>query len=338
MIQWLLLSTLAAAAISFLVCGLMVRLGERGHGLDRPGAQPHKAHERAVPNLGGIGIFHAVLWPLLLAWAVAWWAPHLLPETLQVHVPGARRISPMGMACAMALTLLHGIGLIDDRIGTPVIVRLAAQLVIAALLAAFFEIRIFQFMETFGPLGVLLSVLVSTIWIVLVINAMNMLDNMDGLSAGVTAIIATGFVVTACNREQWFVAAAGALLIGACLGFLPWNFPHARLFMGDAGSMVVGLLLAVVSVRLTYHDPDVGHGDRLAWMMPLLAMFVPAYDLLSVVAVRLRQRRRPWDADQNHLSHRLVRRGLSRRAAVMVIWAIAATTTAFGVGFAIVHR
>src|SRR5690606_21547949 len=144
----------------------------------------------------------------------------------------------------------------------------------------------------------------------LIINAFNFLDNMDGLSAGIAMILAGLYLIITLHGGQWFVAGLCALLCGSLLAFLCFNLPPARLFMGDGGSLVVGLLMAIISVRTTYYHP-VGEYYKHGVMMPLIMMAVPLYDLFSVTIVRLSRGTSPFRGDHNHFSHRLVRLGLS---------------------------
>jgi UDP-GlcNAc:undecaprenyl-phosphate GlcNAc-1-phosphate transferase len=263
------------------------------------------------------------------------WSGWLSPVI--AHLDGLRRHSRLAVAVVVALAVLHAMGLIDDRIGLSAAWKLAVQVLVALVLTSLFEIRIFRFLEIAGPWGFAASTVLSVLWIVVITNAMNMLDNMDGLAAGVGAIIAGFYLVATLIGGQWFVAALAALLLGALVGFLVFNFPPARIFMGDGGSMVVGLVLAVISVRTTYYEScwpvaGIGLAANGAWhsvLMPLVILSVPLYDLASVCLIRLRAGRSLFVGDQNHLSHRLVRRGMSRRAAIGVIWL---ATVATGLG------
>ena len=256
----------------------------------------------------------------------------------------------MALALVVSMTILHVLGLVDDRRGLGPIVKLVVQLIVAVALATLFDMRILQFLGGFGPLGSVACIGLSVLWIVAITNAMNLLDNMDGLSGGVGAIISGLYLAATLINGQWFVAALSALLLGALVGFLAFNFPPARVFMGDAGSLVVGLLLAVISIRTTYVQADadqttatVGtaasdYGPNAAWyglLMPLIVMAIPLYDLTSVTLIRLAQGRSPFVGDHQHFSHRLVDRGMSRRTAVIVIWLC---TLATGLGSVILGR
>jgi UDP-GlcNAc:undecaprenyl-phosphate GlcNAc-1-phosphate transferase len=230
------------------------------------------------------------------------------------------------------LGLLHIMGLVDDRRHLGPFVKLAIQLVIAVVLAVVFNIRVLHLLEPYwGSFGFIASVVITILWMVVITNAINFLDNMDGLAGGVAAIIAALFLGATLINGQWFVAALSALLLGALIGFLVFNFPPAKVFMGDGGSLVVGMLLAIISIRTTYFDSTQGPSHLHAILMPLILLAVPLYDFTSVTLIRLSQGRSPFVGDQSHFSHRLVRKGLSKRTAVLVIWLCTLATGLSGV-------
>ena len=298
--------------------------------VDRPGLR--KIHDRPIPATGGVAIFIAFVAPALLGLAAAWWAPDswwqrwLAPAT--EHLAGMQKQTGMALALLAGAALLHVVGLIDDRRDLGPFNKLAAQIVASFVLVVFFDVRLFEWWGLW-PSGIL-----TVLWFVAIINAFNFMDNMDGLAGGVATICASVFLAAALVNGQWFIASLLGLLVGAMLGFLVFNFPPARIFMGDGGSLVVGLIIAFCSVRITYYDPAAGR----AWyavFTPLVVLAVPLYDLTSVTLIRLGQGRSPFVGDTQHFSHRLVRRGLSRRAAVVLIYAC---TLATGLGGAMLGR
>ncbi|MHC5003527.1 MAG: MraY family glycosyltransferase, partial [Planctomycetota bacterium] len=261
----------------------------------------------------------------------------VVPETVVRLVPAVEpHLDRLGRSAVTAwallggLTALHVVGLVDDRRGIGPWPKLLVQVAAATVLAVWFEVRLLTLLPP------ALSVLVTVLWIVAITNAMNFLDNMDGLAAGVAAISATLFLAATLVNHQWFIAATLALLVGSLVGFLVFNFPPAKIFMGDGGSLVVGFLLGVLTARTTYFDPAAESFPLgSAWygvFMPVIVLAIPLYDFVTVTLVRLRQGRSPFVGDQQHFSHRLVRRGLSRRGAVMVIWAATAATGIGGIG------
>jgi len=141
-------------------------------------------------------------------------------------------------------------------------------------------------------------------------------------------ICATAFLITALSIGQLFVAATLAIFIGSVLGFLVWNFPPSKIFMGDSGSLVVGFILAVLTVRTTFLQPGESFGAGwYAVFAPLVVLAVPLYDLIVVSLIRLSRGKSPFQGDTNHFSHRLVARGMSRRTAVLTIYLVTAATS-----------
>ncbi|MCA3005446.1 MAG: MraY family glycosyltransferase [bacterium] len=297
-----------------------------------------KAPPRPVPNTGGAAIFLAIAGPIAAMLLLVRLAPGTLTSIfppLTPHLPGLVSESGPALAFLAGLTLLHVIGLIDDRTPLGPKFKLAVMLGVSAVVVLGTGTRLLTMLDA-SVGGPWLSVLVTVLWIVAVTNAMNFMDNMDGLTGGVAAIAGGCFLAAALMHDQWFVAACLSLLIGGCLGFLIFNFPapKASIFMGDGGSLVVGFTLAFLTVRTTYYVPDPAAAASAGWyavFMPLVVLAVPLYDLASVVIIRLRAGKSPMVGDLNHLSHRLVRRGLSKRDAVLVIYGLTAITAIGGV-------
>ncbi|MHC5121215.1 MAG: MraY family glycosyltransferase, partial [Planctomycetota bacterium] len=171
------------------------------------------------------------------------------------------------------------------------------------------DIRVEMFIE-----NKLITTILSVFWIVLMINAFNFLDNMDGASAGIALIASCVLMAAAIRSEQVFVTAMGAVFVGTLLGFLVFNFPPAKIFMGDCGSMVV-----LLTLRTTYYDPEAGT-KLYSVFMPAIVMAVPLYDFISVTFLRLKQGKSPFVGDTQHFSHRLKRRGLSDRQVALTLY------------------
>lgn len=319
-------------------------IGRRLNALDAPGvAGQVKEAPRRVPNTGGIGIFLGFAAPIAAALvAVNSGAADRLAAgfpAVAPHLPGLAARTGDALILLGAILVLHVVGLIDDRRPLGPFGKLGVMALAAAAAAFLTDTRLLTMLDAF-PAGHLLSVALTVLWIVVITNAFNFLDNMDGLSAGVAAICGASLLAAAVVAEQWFVGAALALLVGALLGFLVFNFPWhsgrgASVFMGDGGSLVVGFVLAFLSVRITWvgtvAGPDGGAAAGVgapAWgvLMPVIALAVPLYDFASVTIIRLSQGRSPFVGDLQHFSHRLVRHGLSRRAAVLVIYGCTAVT------------
>jgi UDP-GlcNAc:undecaprenyl-phosphate GlcNAc-1-phosphate transferase len=295
--------------ISLLLTWALIRGAPRLGLIDHP--DPRKVHQRPTPRGGGLAIyagfaFTAVFLPLL-------------PDPLSLPLSAtARNHLLLG-------SLIVLLGLVDDLRPLPWMFRLGVQLGVA--LVALWLIP--------GLSGVWLTI-VALLWVGGLTNAFNMLDNMDGLSAGV-AWLSAGFFAFAIGLLQHQgqpIPTSGALpflmLMGALTGFLWFNHPSrarpAPIFMGDAGSTFLGFFLGLAGVEAATRAGS----PPWAWAIPLALCAVPCYDLLSVVALRLRQGRSPFHADKQHLSHRLVARGLSPPAAVRLIYLLALASGAGG--------
>jgi UDP-GlcNAc:undecaprenyl-phosphate GlcNAc-1-phosphate transferase len=278
-----------------------------------------------VPLLGGCAIFLAVLLPSLLALAVVrFWAatepPAWLPDALAVHIPGAAAMAPTALYILAAAFVLHVVGIIDDKRNLGPWLKLIVQTGVATgLVLLAHRVRVLT------VAGEPWSAIATVLWLVTITNAFNFMDNMDGLSAGVALICAVALLGAAAVIGQIFVGLWLCLLIGALAGFLPYNFSPASTFMGDAGSLVIGFLLAVLSCLTTYTPP--GHTYYLYGVfVPVVLMALPIYDMVSVITLRLRDRRNPMVGDRRHFSHRLVRRGMNVRTAVLTIYLCTAGT------------
>jgi UDP-GlcNAc:undecaprenyl-phosphate GlcNAc-1-phosphate transferase len=316
-----------AFALSAVLSVLVRRLAPRVGLVDKPGGR--KAHKAPTPLGGGVAIWLAVLLvvgggAVVLALGVP------LPEGLAEHRPGlwskgGHLLLILGLATAVML-----MGLADDRIGLGWKPRLAVQVGLAGLLVLT-GARI----TLFGPLShPLPSSLITILWVVGLTNSFNFLDNMDGLAGGVGLIAALLFAGAQAAVGSLFVPALLVALAGALGGFLVHNLPPARLFMGDAGSNFLGFLLGALTVVGTF--TDTGAGDSpYGVLTPLLVMAVPLYDTVSVIAIRLREGRSPFQPDRCHFSHRLVDRGLSGPWAVRAIYLV---TLVGGLGALLLHR
>jgi UDP-GlcNAc:undecaprenyl-phosphate GlcNAc-1-phosphate transferase len=212
---------------------------------------------------------------------------------------------------AVGMTIL---GLLDDKHELRPAQKFAGQLLIA-FIVAWAGVRITLFIPSLA-----FSYCVTILWLLTVINAFNFMDNMNGLCSGLGAIGAGLFALVAAFHGQYLVTIIALLTCGALVGFLPHNFPKARAFLGDSGSHLVGYLLAVLAILPHFINRD--QPNRLAVFSPLLVLAVPLGDLAWVVLIRWRKGQPFYIGDTNHLSHRLVRAGFSKTAAVMLIWLI----------------
>ncbi|MEM9661189.1 MAG: MraY family glycosyltransferase [Planctomycetota bacterium] len=328
---------LALAGLAFIVSALatllLVRIGTRAGTLDTPGVENQvKRSLRGVPNIGGIGIVLGIVMALLAAYGLA--ASRSVPAELLPPALSDGIVSESGPAAIVlaGLLVVHALGLIDDRRPLPWAPKLAVMLAVPVLVSWLGDTRVLTALDVRVG-GAWLSIVITAVWFALVMNAINFMDNMDGLAGGTACLIAAAISGVALKQEQWFVAGAAACVAGSSLGFLPLNFPRARIFMGDGGSLVLGFALAFLTTRLTYLDSTINEPrwDRI--IIPFVLLAVPLYDLLSVVTIRLSQGRSPFVGDLQHISHRFEGRGLSRPQVAVAVWTL---TLIAGLGAVIV--
>ena len=315
--------------ISIGLTALSRRLALRLDMVARPQADRH--HRTVIPLGGGVGVFGTLLLgmlaPLILARIpVASERFSGLIGSLGVSMDDFGKRSNELWGLLLCASGLFALGFVDDRRGLGPFIKLAIQLAIALSATVWAGVRVEFFID-----NALLTRLLSAVWIVLLINVFNFLDNMDGASAGIAVIVSGILYVGAATSGQIFVGGLILMMIGTLLGFLVFNFPPAKIFMGDSGSLVVGFLVAVLSLRTTYyHQADSG-----AWypiLLPLIALAVPLYDFVSVTTLRLRQGKSPFVGDTQHFSHRLQRHGLTDTQTVLTLY-LATLCTGLGATF-----
>ncbi|MDD5707333.1 MAG: MraY family glycosyltransferase [Kiritimatiellae bacterium] len=272
--------------------------------MDRPSSR--KVHAVPTPLLGGAAIALAVLCGWLAAAMV-------MPRTGLLQHP-----LPLVMGMAMAMML---VGLLDDCLNLSWSLKLVAQLVAAGLLyAGGVKVQL-----AWLPDWVNLSL--TLLWLVGITNAINFLDNMNGLAAGLCAISASFFTLLGLLHHVGAVTGVAAAVAGASLGFLRFNYRNASIFMGDAGSLLLGMLLATTGVLLRFP----GKANWITWMTPVMVMLVPVFDMTLVCLSRLRHGRNPLATPgQDHISHRLVRLGLTHAQAVDTVYGLAVVCGAAG--------
>jgi UDP-GlcNAc:undecaprenyl-phosphate GlcNAc-1-phosphate transferase len=328
-IVWLLGVTIVPP---FVVCAISLypirRYAYRLGLVDRPSG--HSTHVNVTPLGGGIGIWLGIIFTFAAGTLVVMWArgsadfQARLPDAVLPYLEGTwSRVGEL-WGLLGAGTVLLALGVSDDRRGVNEYVRLAVEFAVAGFVVYGLG---FGFTAYIGVTW--LTNVLSMIWIVGVINSFNMLDNMDGLSGGVAAIIAAAMAVVMLTtpdpgtaRPQLFVAALLLVVCGSLLGFLWHNRPPAKIFMGDGGSYLVGFLIAVAMLMATY----AGNTDRPhAVFAPLCAMALPLYDMSTVLWIRIREGRSLFVGDRSHFSHRLVELGLGRTQAVLTIYLVTAT-------------
>ena len=276
--------------------------------LDLP-TSSHKSHTKAVPYLGGVAILIGVT---LVSYLALVFSNFTVSNFLLAT-------SVLGPALVMGL-----IGLWDDLKNLPPLPRFIGQSVAGLVVAAALVLG----SNVANPTGsTFADVLITVIWVVGICNSINFFDNLDGGAAGTAAISAIFLTYLAINSEQAFVAALSIVVAGATLGFLIWNRAPARIYMGDAGALFLGVLLATLTIRL---NPDTQTSIG-SFATPILLLAIPILDTTIAVLSRLRRGVSPFLGGKDHLSHRLVRTGLSRKMAAIALWLLSATFSLFAV-------
>ncbi len=279
--------------------------------VDKPLNEAHKKHVTVTPVFGGAAMLSAWLVAIgggaLLAAVGGRYLPAEVAENLaNIRAVGSRLA--VLVACAVGMGLL---GLLDDRKALRAWQKFLGQFVLAGAAAAW-GVRVTAFVSvpiiTWG---------LTVFWILLIVNALNFLDNMDGLAAGIAALAAFLFLFTAAARGQHFVSALAAVTCGSACGFLVYNKPKASIFMGDAGSHFLGFTLAVIGALTTFYTQE---SRTLAPLLtPVLILGVPIFDTAAVVLIRLRLRKPIYVGDNRHISHRFQHLGMTRPVAVLLV-------------------
>ncbi len=275
-----------AATATPLVRRLAVRLGIT----DTPSVR--KVHVRPMPLMGGVAMYIG----FILALALFGDRSHVREMT----------------GILLGATLCSFLGMWDDRLGLAPATKLLGQ-VVAALIVVASGVQV-QLLA-----NQVLNVALTILWMVGVTNAMNLLDNMDGLSGGVGATAAAFFLLLAAMSGQYLVGALAAATLGACVGFLVYNVNPATIFMGDTGSLFLGYMLAAVGIKLRFPD----NVTFVTWMIPVVVLGLPIFDTALVIISRLRQGTNPLtNPGKDHTSHRLVKMGFTQREAVLILYLV----------------
>lgn len=305
---------LVCAGVSFLTTPLARRVARRVGAIDVP--DDRKVHREPTPSLGGLALYAALGAGILVAWVSPAFR-HLFQTSTE----------PLGVLIAGTAILL--VGAVDDVRGLRASTKLAGQVVAAGALVLA-GVQLFYFwLPGVGLLSLStdLSALLTVLWTIALVNAVNLIDGLDGLAAGVSAIAAVAFFAYAYQSSDGTATTAtllSAIVTGSCLGFLPHNFNPARVFMGDAGSMLLGLQLAAATVsgvgRTTEPQFSDVAGLIVPVLLPALVLAVPIADAGFAIMRRLRGGRPVFHPDKQHIHHWLLEMAASHRQAVMVMY------------------
>ena len=281
--------------------------------MDVPGYR--KIHDSPVPLAGGLAVITGLAIPILFVFLCACLGS--IPESI-AHIV-SYGLSNRGWQLAVILVgsiAMLALGMLDDSRDLLPKWKLLGQVIIALAVAAS-GIRVTLFVDSD-----IFSYAITVLWILTVTNSVNFQDNMNGLCPGLGIICGWFFAWHAGLEGQYLVATLAFLFSGALFGFLPFNFPKGRVFLGDGGSHVVGFVLSVLAVLPDFYSDDTPY----KWLIitPLLILFIPLTDLISVIVIRCRLGQPIWVGDNNHFSHRLVRSGHSKTRAVLLLLLISA--------------
>ena len=307
-------------ALSTLASAVLVptggKVGKRLGIIDHPG--PRKIHEAPIPRVGGIPVFLVFTGTVVTGYLlidrlrlVPWAVDHF--GNALALLDKAHTVEDKLLALLLGGALAFGVGLTDDILGQRfhVVLKVGGQ-VAAALILVAAGVRI-----SFFPYDWLDSV-VTIVWVVGITNAFNLIDNMDGLSAGVAFVASVVLLVNAWSLGEFFVSLVLLAFMGSLAGFLAYNFYPASVFLGDSGSHFIGYTLASLALLERYVPKDTS--SIVPVLVPVLVLAVPIIDTTTVVFIRLRERRPIHVGDNRHLSHQLVALGFSQRSAVLFIY------------------
>lgn len=295
----------------------LIKVAKMKHLVDEPGDK-RKLHRKSIPTVGGILIFAGTILGFSL------WFPSKSPYQLGMVYDPLRALHEFKYLVA-SMFILFFMGLKDDIIGVSPSKKLLIHFVVGAILVFMADIRIIDFCGLFGfdqipdPVSYLFSIFVY----IVIVNAINLIDGVDGLAGGIGLIAGTTFTLWFYRTGDLPLALLAAGLSGALLGFLVFNFNPARIFMGDAGSLTIGVVAYVLAVRMIDFPTDRLPENIKYVSKPVLAMAILAYpliDTLRVFFIRTIQGRSPFSADKNHIHHRLLALGLNHRQTVLTLY------------------
>lgn len=261
-----------------------------------------RMHKKPIPRLGGLAIIFGFMVSILCFGEMT--------KSLASILIGAMIIAVMGI--------------VDDVKALDAKPKFLIQIIAALIVVLWGEVRIEVFTNPIIWSGapylvfpVWLSVILSVLWIVFITNAVNFIDGLDGLAAGVSAIMTVSLVFISARLGEYSEAVIGTALMGACFGFLPYNFNPAKIFMGDTGSTFLGFILATLSIQGVFKSYAV-----ISFAVPLLILGLPLFDAVFAMIRRIIKGQSPMKADRGHLHHRLIDMGFSQKQTVFILYAI----------------
>lgn len=319
--------TFATALIITIIGVILVkRMARVLHFVDEPGER--KVHKSPIALGGGIALFFGVFLTLFLAIVsvslIKLYQPHWIPQTIYEYLPGVSTMIPRLTTIFIGGMVMLIVGLADDIWGLKPRYKLLGQFIVALFLVIS-GIHLTLFIPSYIPGGTYFADIITIGWIILLTNSLNLLDHMDGLSAGVTAVLSAIFLIAAYQTGQYFIASFLCAILGATIGFLIFNTHPASIFMGDAGSLLLGYLISVLTIIFTFYRPQADY-PFYVFFVPILVVAVPLFDTISVVIIRLKHRQSIFKGDMNHLAHRLRGLGMGVRSSVLTIYLLTVGT------------
>lgn len=299
MLQSIIMIFLAAFAIALVVTPAAIKVAPKIGAVDIP-KDDRRMHNKIMPRFGGIAIYLGSIGSMLL----------LLPSATDDRM--------LGIGIGATLMLL--IGIVDDIRGLSAKVKLAGQILAACILFAY-SVRISFIGDPFGPglivLPMALSLIITVVWVVGITNTINLIDGLDGLAAGVSFIATLTIAYVAFIHQRYEITMAFMALAGSCLGFLPYNFHPAKIFMGDGGSLYLGFMIASISVMSPMKS-----AAAIATILPIFALALPIFDTAFAILRRLINKRPIMEADKGHLHHLILAVGMGQKRTVLTLYCI----------------
>lgn len=292
---------IVAFVFSFASTPLVKRLAYKWNAIDVP-KDGRRMHKKAIPRLGGLAI--------IFGFAVAVVCFGVKTREVLAILAGSFIIAVMG--------IVDDIKALDAK--PKFLVQILAALIV--VIGGDMKIQVFTNPNILSDAAYLIlpewiSVIITIIWIVFITNAVNFIDGLDGLAAGVSAIMSVSVVFIATRLGEYYVAVLGVALMGACFGFLPYNFNPAKIFMGDTGSTFLGFMLASVSILGMFKSYAI-----ISFAVPVLIMGLPLFDACFAMIRRISKGQSPMQADRGHLHHRLIDMGFSQKQSVFILYVI----------------
>ena len=298
-------SCITAFIITFLAIPSIIKVAVIKNLFDEPGGR--KAHKASVPTLGGLAIFAGVVF------AFAFWSAGFNLQDTQYIIA--------------ALIVMFFIGIKDDIVELPAMKKLYGQIVAAVIIVLFANIRITGLYGIFGidQVPYWFSLLFSMFTILLIINAFNLIDGVDGLAAGIGAIAAFTYGIYFYNYNEIALCILSFSLFSSLLAFLVYNFAPANIFMGDTGSLIIGLILSILTIKfieMSFAPRPENFPFQSSPAMAVAILVLPLFDLLRVFIVRILNKRSPFEADRQHIHHLLLDMGLNHREVSITLYLV----------------